>query len=61
MHFDHSLSFIIIPQVLNLVVVIVEQPAKVQLVVVTLLVFDSVCLFSTFFAENHFRLAGFIL
>jgi hypothetical protein len=58
---DKSLSFLVVPQVLNLVVVVIKQSAEIQLVVVFDLEFNRVALFRPLLSKDHLGVIRIIL
>jgi hypothetical protein len=54
-------SLLIVPDVLDLVIVVVEKPAEIQLVVVLHLELDGVDLLSPLLAENQLRLGRVVV
>ncbi len=58
---EHTESFLIITQILNLIVVVVEQPAQMQFVVVFGLELDGVALLRPLLAEHHLILVGVVV
>lgn len=54
-------SLIIIPDELDLVVVVVEQPAEIELVIVLLLELDRVVLLGALLAEHQLEFSWIVL